>query len=152
PKLLHDIEGYMQEGYKRLKLKIKPGYDIEPITAIRKKFPNVPLMADANSAFILEDLPIFKELDQLNLLMIEQPLAYHDIVDHRKLQQEIRTPICLDESIHSVDDARKAIELGSCKIINIKVGRVGGLYEAKRIHDLCEEHNIPVWCGGMQES
>lgn len=152
PKLMEDIQRYLEQGYMRLKLKIKPGYDLEPIEAIRRKFGDIPLMADANSAYTMEDLPLFKALDDYGLLMIEQPLAYHDIIDHRKLQNELATPICLDESIHSVEDARKAIELGSCKIINIKVGRVGGLYEAKKIHDLCEERGIPVWCGGMQES
>ncbi|RKJ18442.1 o-succinylbenzoate synthase, partial [Butyricicoccus sp. 1XD8-22] len=102
--------------------------------------------------YSLNDLPLFKEMDKLNLMMIEQPLEHDDIVDHRKLQSELKTPICLDESIHSYDDARRAIELGSCKIINIKVGRVGGLSAAKAIHDLCEANNIPVWCGGMLES
>lgn len=152
PKLIDDIRRYLAEGYKRIKLKIKPGYDIEPIEAIRQEFGNIALMADANSAYTMDDLPVFKALDHYGLLMIEQPLAYHDIIDHHRLQEELSTPICLDESIHSAEDARKAIELGSCKIINIKVGRVGGLYEAKRIHDLCEEKGIPVWCGGMQES
>ncbi|RSK27637.1 o-succinylbenzoate synthase [Bacillus sp. HMF5848] len=151
-KLLHDIEGYVAAGYKRLKLKIKPGYDIEPIRAIRERFPTVPLMADANSAYTLDDIDLLKEMDQFNLMMIEQPLPYDDIIDHATLQREINTPICLDESIKSTDDARKAIELGSCKIINIKVGRVGGLSESKRLHDICEERGIPVWCGGMQES
>jgi O-succinylbenzoate synthase len=150
--LLHLIEKYVKDGYKRIKVKIKPGWDVEVMREMRKHFPNVPLMADANSAYRLDDVDRLKALDEFDLMMIEQPLASDDIVDHAKLQKQIVTPVCLDESIHSYDDARKAIELGSCKIINIKIGRVGGLTEAKRIHDLCEKHNIPVWCGGMLES
>ena len=109
-------------------------------------------MADANSAYTLDDIDILKQLDEFNLTMIEQPLASDDIIDHAKLQKELKTPICLDESIHSLEDARKAIELGSTKIINIKIGRVGGLTESKKIHDYCMENGIPVWCGGMLES
>ncbi|MDE3839022.1 o-succinylbenzoate synthase [Bacillus methanolicus] len=150
--LLRLIDGYMNEGYKRMKVKIKPGWDVDVIREIRKRFPDVPLMADANSAYTLEDIDLLKALDEFNLMMIEQPLASDDIVDHARLQKEIKTPVCLDESIHSYEDARKAIELGSCKMINIKIGRVGGLTESKRIHDLCREHGLPVWCGGMLES
>lgn len=150
--LLRLIEGYVEEGYKRMKVKIKPGWDVDVMREVRKHFPNVPLMADANSAYRLSDIEQLKALDEFGLTMIEQPLASDDIVDHAQLQKEISTPVCLDESIHSYEDTRKAIELGSCKIINIKIGRVGGLTEAKRIHDLCEEHQIPVWCGGMLES
>ncbi|MFD0051493.1 o-succinylbenzoate synthase [Actinomycetes bacterium NPDC127524] len=152
-KVLEKVEQFISEGYKKIKVKIKPGHDVELIRAIREQFgPNIPLMADANSAYSLHDVNILKQLDQFNLIMIEQPLAHDDIIDHAKLQKQLATPICLDESIHSVEDARKAIELGSCKIINIKVGRVGGLTEAKKIHDLCKSHNIPVWCGGMLEA
>lgn len=150
--LFEKIERSLEQGFQKIKIKIKPGKDLEVLKAIRERFGDIPLMADANSAYSLKDLPLFKEMDKLNLLMIEQPLEHDDIVDHRKLQSELNTPICLDESIHSYDDARRAIELGSCKIINIKVGRVGGLSAAKAIHDLCEENNIPVWCGGMLES
>lgn len=151
--LLKKINGFLQGGYKKIKIKIKPGWDIEPIKAIRNEFGHdVPLMADANSAYRLQDLHLLSELDQYGLMMIEQPLAHDDIIDHAELQKQIHTPICLDESILSVEDARKAITLGSCKIINIKIGRVGGLTPAKQIHDLCEEHDIPVWCGGMLES
>lgn len=150
--LLVLIDRHVSEGYKRIKVKIKPGWDVDAIKEIRKRFPNIPLMADANSAYTLEDTDQLKKLDKYNLMMIEQPLASDDIIDHAKLQKEIDTPICLDESIHSVEDTRKAIELGSCKIINIKIGRVGGLTESKKIHDLCEKHNIAVWCGGMLES
>jgi o-succinylbenzoate synthase len=150
--LLEVIDRHVKEGYKRIKVKIKPGWDVDVIREIRKQFPSVPLMADANSAYRLEDLPLLKKLDEYDLMMIEQPLASDDIIDHACVQKELATPICLDESINSYDDARKAIQLGSCKIINIKIGRVGGLTEAKRIHDLCAEHDIPVWCGGMLEA
>lgn len=150
--LVQLIEEHVKEGYKRIKVKIKPGWDVEVLREVRKHFPNVPLMADANSAYHLNDIDRLKALDEFNLTMIEQPLSSDDIVDHAKLQKEISTPVCLDESIHSYEDARKAIELGSCKIINIKIGRVGGLTESKRIHDLCQKYDIPVWCGGMLES
>lgn len=150
--LLSLIEGYVNEGYKRIKVKIKPGWDVDVIRAIRERFPDVPLMADANSAYSLEDATLLKQLDEFNLTMIEQPLASDDIIDHATLQKQLKTPICLDESIHSLEDARKAIELGSCGIINIKIGRVGGLTESKKIHDYCESKGIPVWCGGMLES
>ncbi|PAE11070.1 o-succinylbenzoate synthase [Niallia circulans] len=150
--LLTKVERFLNEGYKKIKVKIKPGYDLEPLAKIRQTFGyDIPLMADANSAYTLADIERIKELDPLKLMMIEQPLAYDDIIDHSILQSELATPICLDESIHSVEDARKAIELGSCKIINIKIGRVGGLTEAKKIHDVCKKHDIPVWCGGMLE-
>lgn len=150
--LLRIIAVHVEEGYKRMKVKIKPGWDIDVIRQIRARFPDIALMADANSAYTLEDIDLLKALDAFDLMMIEQPLAADDIIDHAKLQKEIATPICLDESIHTYEDARKAIELGSCKIINIKVGRVGGLAESKRIHDLCQEHGIAVWCGGMLEA
>jgi o-succinylbenzoate synthase len=150
--LLNLIEEYTTQGYRRMKIKIKPGWDIEVLKQVRRNFPEVPLMADANSAYTLADLETLKALDEFNLTMVEQPLASDDIIDHAKLQANLITPICLDESIHSVEDARKAIELGSCKIINIKIGRVGGLWEAKAIHDLCREQAVPVWCGGMLEA
>src|SRR5690625_4512063 len=143
--LLRKIEQYVQEGYKRIKIKIKPGYDVDVLKEVRRNFPNTPIMADANSAYTLKDIDHLRKLDDLNLMMIEQPLAHDDIVDHAKLQAAITTPICLDESIHSLEDARQAIDLGSCKIINIKIGRVGGLSESKRIHDLCNEKGIDVW-------
>lgn len=150
--LLRVVERYVSEGYRRIKLKIKPGWDVDVVREVRRRFPDVPLMADANSAYSLRDIDRLKALDEFQLMMIEQPLAADDIVDHAALQSQLSTPICLDESIHSYEDARKAIKLGSCRVINIKIGRVGGLTEAKRIHDLCQEHNIPVWCGGMLES
>lgn len=150
--LLALIGGYVKEGYKRIKVKIKPGWDVDVIRAIREHFPDVPLMADANSAYRLKDIELLKQLDEFHLMMIEQPLASDDIIDHATLQKQLKTPICLDESIHSLEDARKAVELGSCGIINIKIGRVGGLTEAKKIHDYCQSKGIPVWCGGMLES
>lgn len=150
--LLQKITESVEAGYKRVKLKIKPGQDIEIIKAAREAFPDLSIMADANSAYSLDDIELLKQLDPFHLTMIEQPLAHDDIFDHAKLQEQIKTPICLDESITSFDDVRHAIELGSCQVINLKIGRVGGLSEAKRIHDLCQEKNIPLWCGGMLEA
>ncbi|HWR39959.1 MAG TPA: o-succinylbenzoate synthase [Patescibacteria group bacterium] len=150
--LLKVVEHHLGEGYRRVKVKIKPGKDIAYLQAIRKEFGDIMLMADANSAYTLKDIDLFKQMDDLNLIMIEQPLSHDDIVDHAKLQAVMKTRICLDESIHSVDDARHAIELGSTKTINIKVARVGGLTEAKKIHDLCQSFDIPVWCGGMLDT
>lgn len=146
------VDGFVKEGYKRIKVKIKPGWDVEVMRTLREKFPDTAIMADANSAYRLEDMALLKQLDAFDLMMIEQPLASDDIIDHAQLQKELKTPICLDESIHSLEDARKAVELGSTGIINIKIGRVGGLSEAKRIHDYCAANNVPVWCGGMLES
>ena len=150
--LIETVAGFVEEGYKRIKVKIKPGYDVDVMQKLRAAFPDVPMMADANSAYRLKDTELLKQLDGLNLTMIEQPLASDDIIDHATLQANLQTPICLDESIHSLEDTRKAVELGSTKIINIKIGRVGGLTEAKKIHDYCAEKGIPVWCGGMLES
>lgn len=149
---LEEVALRKQQGFRRTKIKIQPGWDIKLVKAIRKKFGDIPLMVDANSAYTLKDIKIFKELDNYDLMMIEQPLADDDIVDHSILQQQIKTPICLDESILSAEDARKAIYLKACKIINIKPGRVGGLWESKKIHDLCQKHKIGVWCGGMLET
>jgi len=150
--LVKTVRGFLDEGYKRIKVKIKPGFDVEVMRELRKQFPDVPLMADANSAYRLSDIELLKKLDEFDLMMIEQPLASDDIIDHAQLQAELTTPICLDESIHSLEDTRKAVELGSAKVINIKIGRVGGLTEAIKIHDYCMEKDIPVWCGGMLES
>jgi len=150
--LVIKVKELLDKGYQKIKLKIKPEKDIDYLRNIREIFGDIPIMADANSAYTLEDIELFKEIDKLNLIMIEQPLSHDDIIDHAILQKDINTPICLDESIHSVEDARKAIKMGSCKIINIKIGRVGGISEAIKIHNLCVEHNIPVWCGGMLES
>ena len=142
----------LTEGYKRVKLKIRPGWDVALIDRVRQEYPDIPLMADANSAYTLDDMDRLTALDDYQLMMIEQPLAHDDIIDHADLQAKLKTPICLDESIHSVEDARKALKLGSCKIINIKIGRVGGLTESRKLHDFCQANDIPVWCGGMLES
>ena len=150
--LLEKVGMELKAGYRRIKIKIKPGWELEPIRRIRGTFPDVPLMADANSAFRLSDLPLLRKLDPFDLMMIEQPLAEDDIVDHAALQRELATPICLDESIHSAEDARKAVEMGSCRIINVKLGRVGGYSEVLKINDYCGRHGIPIWCGGMLES
>lgn len=151
-KQLQVIEQYLQLGYKRIKIKIKPGWDVEVVKVIRDRFGNIPLMVDANSAYTLKDIPLLKQLDPYNLLMIEQPLAYDDIVNHATLQREIKTPICLDESICSYDDARSAIAIGACKVINLKIGRVGGITQSLKIHDLCVQQGIDLWCGGMLEA
>jgi len=150
--IVKQIEQYQQFGYKRYKIKIKPNMDERIISAIRDKYPSLPLMVDANSAYTLNDIELLKRLDQYQLMMIEQPLGETDFLDHQILQQHISTPICLDESIHSYEDARLAITLKSCKIINIKLGRVGGLTESVKIHDLCKAHQIPLWVGGMLET
>ena len=146
------IEEYVAQGYGRIKLKIKPGRDLALAQAARAAFPDLPIMLDANSAYKLADAPIFQAMDELNLLMLEQPLGYEDIYDHSQLRPLIRTPLCLDESIHSADHARFALAIGGCDIINIKPARVGGWTEARRIHDLCRAAGIPVWCGGMLET
>lgn len=151
-RLLATVERRLQEGYRRIKLKITPGWDEAPLLAVRARFGDIMLMADANSAYTLHDTETLKRLDDLGLLMIEQPLAADDIIDHAKLQPQLRTDLCLDESILSVVHARQAAELGSCRVINIKPARVGGLTEALAIHEYCYEQGIPVWCGGMLES
>ena len=133
-------------------MKIKPGWDIEVLASIRARFPKIALMADANSAYKLADTEHLRAFDDFNLMMIEQPLGWDDIVDHAHLQRELATPICLDESIHSADDARKALDLGACKIINVKLGRVGGFTSALRLHGFCRSRGVPLWCGGMLES
>jgi len=150
--LVRVVAGYLQDGYKRIKIKIAPGRDIPLLEAVRKEFPDIQLQVDANSAYTLEDADLLKRLDEYDLQLIEQPLGYDDIFDHSLLQAQLKTPICLDESIRSLSDAKVAIALGSCRIINIKPGRVGGYTESKRIHDFCAETGIPVWHGGMDES
>jgi O-succinylbenzoate synthase len=150
--LLDRIETFWAQGYRRIKIKIKPGWDVEVVRQVRQCFPDVPLMADANSAYTLKDLDMLVALDDFDLLMIEQPLAHDDLVDHAELQRRIRTPICLDESVPSLAAAHAALALGSGRIVNIKPGRVGGLTVAKAIHDLCHERGVPVWCGGMLET
>lgn len=150
--LLEKIARELEAGYQRIKIKIKPGWDVAIVAAVRARFPDIHLTVDANSAYTLDDAPLFRELDTYKLMMIEQPLAYDDMSDHAQLQQQIETPICLDESIRSSADARKAIGMGACRIINVKLGRVGGHQEARRVEEVCRAHQIPIWCGGMLES
>jgi O-succinylbenzoate synthase len=150
--LLQVIQKELDAGYRRIKIKIKPGWDIEILRQVRAAFPKILLMCDANSAYTLADVPLFRQMDAFDVMMFEQPLHYEDMIDHAELQRQIRTPICLDESIHSADDARKAIAIGACRIINIKLGRVGGFREARAVHDVCRDAGVPVWCGGMLES
>lgn len=150
--LLEKIRKEVNAGYQRIKIKIKPGWDLKIVERVRKEFPDIRLMGDANSAYKLSDVSLFQQLDQFNLMMLEQPLAHDDIFDHAKLQRQIQTPICLDESIRSAEDATNAITLESCKIINVKLGRVGGHAEAKRIERIACENEIAIWCGGMLES
>jgi O-succinylbenzoate synthase len=152
PQLLGKIRTELEAGYQRIKMKIKPGWDIDVIREVRREFPEILLMADANSAYTLNDIEHLKRLDEFHLMMIEQPLAHDEIIDHAVLQQALETPICLDECIRTAHQAEQAIRLGACKIINIKLGRVGGFAEAKRVHDVAYAHGIPVWCGGMLES
>src|SRR6185503_20093615 len=146
------VDAHLGQGYRRIKLKIMPGIDVERVAAIRSDHPDILLSVDANAAYSLDDLEVFRQLDAFDLLMIEQPLHHEDLVQHAALQAEIRTPICLDESIRSAADAAAAIQLGSCRIVNIKQGRVGGVLEARRIHDVAAAADIPVWCGGMLET
>jgi len=150
--LLRVVGGYVEAGYRRVKLKIKPGWDVEPTRAVREAWPDLRLQVDANSIYTLDHADHLARLDAFDLLLIEQPLAHDDIVDHAKLQRRLRTPICLDESIVSPEHARWALELQACGVINIKPSRVGGLAPARQIHDMCAEAGVPVWCGGMLET
>jgi O-succinylbenzoate synthase len=150
--LVEKVTQEVESGYQRIKIKIKPGQDLTLVEAVRSRFPDIRLSVDANSAYSLDDIELLKQLDQYNLLMIEQPLAAGDLVDHAKLQREMNTPICLDESIVTLGDARHARALGSCRIINIKLGRVGGHTEARSLEEFCVSEATPVWCGGMLES
>jgi o-succinylbenzoate synthase len=150
--LIEKIQTEIDAGYQRIKIKIKPGWDVDIVRQVRQKFPHILLMADANSAYSLADAEHLKQLDEFNLMMIEQPLAHDDIVDHAVLQAQIQTPICLDECIRTPHHAEQAIALHACRILNIKLGRLGGFYAAKQVHDFAQAHGIPVWCGGMLES
>ena len=150
--LLEKIERELAAGYQRIKMKIKPGWDVDVIRQVRARFPAIKLMADANSAYTLDDAARLKQLDEFYLMMIEQPLAHDDIIDHAVLQAKLDTPICLDECIRSAHHAEQAIRLRACGIINIKLGRVGGFREAKRVHDVAQAAGVPVWCGGMLEA
>src|ERR1700693_548130 len=152
PELLETVGDYLEQGYRRLKRKIKPGWDVEPVRAVRERFGKVPLQVDANTAYSLSDAARLAELDPFDLLLIEQPLPEEQVLAHAELAKLVRTPICLDESITTAQAAADAIQLGACRIINIKPGRVGGYLEARRIHDICAEHGLPVWMGGMLET
>jgi O-succinylbenzoate synthase len=150
--MLEEIAGYLGHGYRRVKLKIEPGRDLDVVRRVREALPGTPLSVDANAAYRLADAPLFEALDELELVMIEQPLHHEDLTDHARLQARLQTPICLDESIRSAHDAAGALEMGSCRIVNIKPGRVGGLLEAVRIHDVARERGAPAWIGGMLET
>lgn len=150
--LLELIETELQAGYRRIKIKIKPGRDVDVVRAVRKQFPAIALMADANSAYTLADVERLSALDEYDLTMLEQPLGHDELVDHATMQAAMRTPICLDECIRTAHHAEQAIRLGACGIINIKLGRVGGFAEAIRVHDVCRAARVPVWCGGMLEA
>lgn len=150
--LLEKIETELNAGYRRIKLKVKPGWDLGVLEKVRSRWPDIVLSVDANSAYTVGETEHLRKFDQFNLLMIEQPLWNDDIFYHARLQGELRTAICLDESIENARDAAAAVESGACRIVNIKVGRVGGFSEAKRVHDVCAQNKIPVWCGGMLES
>ena len=150
--LLEKIAEEAAAGYQRIKIKIKPGWDVGVVERVREAFPDIRLTVDANSAYTLDDVPLFQRLDEYSLMMAEQPLAFDDMFDHAELQRQIQTPICLDETVRSAEDARKAIALGACRIVNVKLGRVGGHAEARRVEQVCRESGVPVWCGGMLES
>src|SRR6266567_2408900 len=150
--MLEEIAGYLAKGYRRVKLKIEPGRDVEVVRTIRGALPDTPLSVDANAAYTLANAPVFEALDELGLVMVEQPLHHEDLADHARLQARIRTPICLDESIRSAADAAVAFDLGACRVVNIKPGRVGGPFEARRIHDVARASGVPVWIGGMLET
>ncbi|GAC1643032.1 MAG: o-succinylbenzoate synthase [Candidatus Dormibacteraceae bacterium] len=152
PELLETVGGYIDQGYLRIKLKIKPGWDVEPVRAVRERFSEVALQVDANTAYSLSDAPHLAQLDAFDLLLIEQPLPEEQVLAHAELAKSVRTPICLDESITSAEIAADAIKLGACRIINIKPGRVGGYLEGRRIHDVCAVNRVPVWMGGMLET
>jgi O-succinylbenzoate synthase len=150
--LVEEVKSYVDAGYRRIKLKIEPGWDYEAVKTIRNLYPEIPLQVDANQAYSRNDGKLLAKLDEFNLLLIEQPLAEHDILGHALLAKEVKTPICLDESIISLQSAEDALALNATTVINIKPGRVGGYIESKKIHDLCVKNNIPVWCGGMLET
>jgi len=150
--LLRTVEGYLDDGYRRIKLKIEPGHDVEPVRAVRERFGDILFQVDANAAYTRDDAQHLAELDEFDLLLIEQPLPEDDIVGHALLAQTVTTPICLDESITSARGAEDAIALGACGVVNIKAGRVGGYLEARRVHDVCAAAKVPVWCGGMLET
>jgi len=150
--LVEAVDGYLSEGYRRIKLKIEPGHDLDAVSAVRERFPKILLQVDANTAYTLADASQLAKLDEFNLLLIEQPLAEDDVRGHAELARLLRTPVCLDESITSARSAEYAIAIGACRVVNIKAGRVGGYLEARRVHDVSAAHGVPVWCGGMLET
>ncbi|MBC7170385.1 o-succinylbenzoate synthase [Candidatus Bipolaricaulota bacterium] len=150
--LVSRVAGYVGEGYRRVKLKVKPGWDLEPLAAVRERFPDLPLSVDANAAYALADAAHLREFDRFGLLMVEQPLAHDDLVGHAQLAEALRTPLCLDESITSPGRAWEALELGACRILNVKQGRLGGLSAVLEVHELAQERGVPLWCGGMLET
>jgi O-succinylbenzoate synthase len=149
---LDSVERHVAQGYKRVKLKIEPGWDVELLTAVRDRFPDIELTVDANSAYTLDDVDLLRSLDQFGLHYIEQPLNYDDLTDHAVLAKQIETPLCLDESLTSAARTKAALDLGACSVVNVKVGRVGGLESVRRIHALCTDRGVPMWCGGMLET
>jgi O-succinylbenzoate synthase len=150
--LLHTVDGYLADGYRRIKLKIEPGHDVGPVRAVRERFGDILFQVDANAAYTLDDASQLAKLDEFDLLLIEQPLPEDDVRGHAQLAKAVQTPICLDESITSARGAEEAIAIGACRIVNVKAGRVGGYLEARRVHDVCAANDVPVWCGGMLES
>jgi O-succinylbenzoate synthase len=152
PALLDSVAGYLDAGYVRIKLKIKPGWDLEPVRAVRERFGDIPLQVDANTAYTLADARHLARLDEFDLLLIEQPLGEEDLTEHAELARHLTTPVCLDESITSAKAAADAIRLGACSVVNIKAGRVGGYLEGRRVHDVCAANGVAVWCGGMLET
>lgn len=150
--LVAEVDGYVAQGYQRIKLKIEPGWDVEPTRVIRERYPDIPLQVDANQAYSRDDVDHLAQLDAFGLLLIEQPLHEDDVLGHKVLAERMATPVCLDESVLSVDNAEFLIDYGACEVVNIKAGRVGGYLEARAIHDLCLDRGIPVWCGGMVET
>ncbi len=147
------MAAHLAEGYLRIKVKIEPGFDVEPVTAVRAAFgDDLPLQVDANAAYTLDDVATFEALDELDLQLVEQPFDEERVLDHATLASRIRTPVCLDETIVDAAAAADAITLGACAIVNVKPGRVGGVLEARRVHDVCRERGVPVWCGGMLET
>jgi O-succinylbenzoate synthase len=150
--LIDQVDGYLGQGYRRIKLKIQPGWDVEPVRAVRERFGDILLQVDANAAYQLSDAAHLAQLDEFDLLLIEQPMHEEHMSEHAELAKVVKTPICLDESIVSARHAAEAIKIGAAAIVNIKPGRVGGYLEARRIHDVCQAMSVPVWCGGMLES
>jgi O-succinylbenzoate synthase len=150
--LREQVDEHLAQGYRRIKLKIAPGVDVDRVAAIRADHPDILLSVDANAAYTLEQVDVFRALDAYGLLMVEQPLHHQDLVMHAELQKQVETALCLDESIRDAADAAAAIKLGACRIVNIKQGRVGGILEARKVHDVCRDAGVPVWCGGMLET